>query len=175
MREFMSTQQPHVFTAGPRRRRFTTSAVAIQAIIIDQTEQVLLLSSPTRKQGWQVVSGALEASETLLDGTLREVHEELGTDIQVRPLGTVHAETFHYDQNVPYMLSTYYLLAYLGGTIQPGDDMIGSAFRWWSVDELDDEELVFHASAKPWMLRRAAELYRLWRHQPNMPLQPALQ
>jgi ADP-ribose pyrophosphatase YjhB (NUDIX family) len=170
----MSTNQPDIFTAGPRRRRFTTSAVAIQAIIINQAEQILLLSSPTRKQGWQVVSGALEASETLLDGTLREVYEELGNDIQVLPLGTVHAETFHYDQNVLYMLSTYYLLAYLGGTIQPGDDMQGSAFRWWSADELDDDKLVFHASAKPWMLRRAVELYRLWRHQPDMPLQPVL-
>jgi 8-oxo-dGTP pyrophosphatase MutT (NUDIX family) len=148
----MSTQQPHIFTAGPRRRRFITSAVAIQAII-NQAEQILLLSSPTRKQGWQGVSGALEASETLLDGTLREVYEELGNDIQVRPLGTVHAESFHYDQNVPYMLSTYYLLAYLGGTIQPGDDMQGSAFRWRSADELDDDKLVFHASAKPWMLK----------------------
>ncbi len=47
-------------------------------IIINQTEQVMLLSSPTRKQGWQLVSGALEAGETLLAGTLREVYEELG-------------------------------------------------------------------------------------------------
>jgi len=96
----MSSEQPTVTTAGPRQRRFNTSSVAVQAIIVNPDEQFLLLSSPTRQQGWQVVSGALEAGETLLAGTLREVYEELGQDIQVRPLGTVHAETFHYDEQV---------------------------------------------------------------------------
>lgn len=170
----MSSQQPIVIAAGPRQRRFATSPVAIQAIIINQTEQILLLSSPTRKQGWQVVSGALEAGETLLDGTLREVYEELGKDIQVCPLGTVHVETFHYDEKVQYMLSTYYLFAYQGGKIRPSDDMIGSEFRRWSLAELNDDKLIFHASAKLWMLKRAVELYRLWLNQPELPLQPAL-
>ena len=170
----MLNQQPFVTAAGSRQRRFATSAVAIQAIITNQAEEILLLSSPTRKQGWQVVSGALEAGETLLDGTLREVYEELGEDIRVRPLGTVHVETFHYDENVRYMLSTYYLFAYEGGKIQPGDDMIGSEYRWWSLSDLDENKLVFHASAKPWMLERAIDLYRLWLNQPELPLQPAL-
>ncbi|HET9907111.1 MAG TPA: NUDIX hydrolase [Anaerolineales bacterium] len=107
--------------------------MAIQAIIINQDQQVLLLSSPTRKQGWQVVSGALKAGETLLAGTLREVYEELGKNIQVRPLGTVHIETFHYDEQVRFMVSSYYLFAYQGGRIIPGDDMKGSKHRWWSM------------------------------------------
>ncbi len=115
----MSNQQPIVTTDGPHQRRFVTSAVAVQAIIINQSEEILLLSSPSRKQGWQLVSGALEAGETLLNGTLREVYEELGTNIQVRPLGTVHVETFHYDKRVQYMLGTYYLFAYQGGEVIP--------------------------------------------------------
>ena len=170
----MSSQQPTVITAGRSQRRFATSAVAIQAIIVNQAEQILLLSNPTRKGGWQVVSGALEAGETLLDGTLREVYEEVGKDIQIRPLGTVHVETFHYDENVQYMLGTFYLFAYQGGEIRPGDDMIGSEFRWWSLAELDDDGLILHASTKRWMLKRAVELYRLWLNQPELPLQPAL-
>ena len=80
----MLNQQPVVTTTGSCQRRFATPAVAIQAIIINHAEEILLLSSPNRKQGWQVVSGALEASETLLDGTSREVYEELGDDIRVR-------------------------------------------------------------------------------------------
>jgi 8-oxo-dGTP pyrophosphatase MutT (NUDIX family) len=120
----MSSEQPIVTTAGQNPRQFATLAVAAQALIINQDEQILLLSSPTRNQGWQVVSGALEAGETILEGTLREVYEELGRDIRVRPLGTVHLETFHYDERVRYMLSSYYLFAYEGGRILPGDDMM---------------------------------------------------
>jgi ADP-ribose pyrophosphatase YjhB (NUDIX family) len=170
----MTTSQPFVISAGPKRRQFATSAVAIQAIIVNQAEQVILLSSPTRKQGWQVVSGALEAGETLLDGTLREVYEELGPNIQVRPLGTVHAETFHYDERVQYMLSTYYLFAYQGGDILPGDDMLGSEYRWWALPELEEEGLIFHASAKLWVLKRAIALYRLWSQEGELPLQQTL-
>lgn len=170
----MPTLQPFITAAGPGQRLFATSAVAVQAIIVNCAEQVLLLSSPGRKQGWQVVSGALEAGETLLDSTLREVYEELGKDIQVRPLGTVHVDTFHYDQNVQYMIGTLYLLAYQGGKIEPGDDMLGSEYHWWSCAELDDDTLVLHVSTKRWMLKRAIELYRLWRDEPEQPLQPAL-
>ena len=170
----MSSIKTFVTAAGPNRRRFATTPVAMQAIVIDQSEQILLLHSPTRNQGWQVVSGALEAGETLLDGTLREVYEELGNDIRVRPLGTVHAETFHYDENVQYMLSTFYAFAYQGGRIQPGDDMRGSEYRWWPLAELKENKPVFHASTKLWMLERAVELYRLWRGQPDLPLQPPL-
>ncbi|MEM7125332.1 MAG: NUDIX hydrolase [Chloroflexota bacterium] len=170
----MSNQQPIVTTAGSSPRQFVASAVAVQAIIINQAEEILLLSSPSRKQGWQLVSGALEAGETLLSGTLREVYEELGMNIKVRPLGNVHAETFHYDERVQYMLGTYYLFAYQGGEIIPGDDMIGSEFRWWPLTDLEEDTQEFHVTAKPWMLKRAVELYRLWVDQPEVPLQSAL-
>ena len=170
----MQNSQPFVTAAGPRHRKFTTSAVAVQAIVIKEKEQVLLLAKPGEKQIWQIVSGALEAGETLLDGTLREVSEELGSDIKVRPLGVAHVETFHFDENVPFMLGTYYLFAYLGGNIVPGDDMAGSDFRWWSLAELEKETPKLHASSKLWMLKRAVELYQLWVEQPNVPLQPGL-
>ena len=170
----MSNLQPIVTAAAPRRRQFVTSPIALQAIIINQAEEVLLLFSPSRNQGWQVVSGGYEAGETLLAGTIREVHEELGPEIRLRPLGLVHAQTFHYDKQVQYMLGVYYLFAYQGGAIQPGDDMTGSAVRWWSLAALDEEQPVLHVSAQPWLLARAVELYRLWVNQPDRPLQPAL-
>jgi ADP-ribose pyrophosphatase YjhB (NUDIX family) len=112
-------------------RRFACSAVALQAVVVNSEEQTLLLSSPARHPdgAWQVVSGALEARETVLAGTLREAHEELGSDILFRPLGTIHVQTFHYDENVQYMIAIYYLLAYQGGEICPGDDMQGSQYR----------------------------------------------
>lgn len=170
----MPREYPIVTSAGPKQRQFATSAVAVQAIIVNPDRQILLLSSPTRKQGWQLVSGALEAGETLLAGTIREVHEELGKEIRVRPLGTVHIETFHYDEQVKFMLSSYYLFAYQGGLILPGDDMVGSAYRWWGKREIEVVEGGFHRSTKPWLLKRAIELYNLWEPERDVPLQLVL-
>ena len=70
------TQQPVILSVNGRP--FTTTPIALQAILINEQEQILLLNSPTRRQGWQTVSGALEAGETVQAGTLREVAEELG-------------------------------------------------------------------------------------------------
>jgi len=158
-------QQPLV-TNTKGTRSFACSAVAVQAVLVAPDETTLLLSSPTRNPGgaWQVVSGALEAGETVLNGTLREASEELGGDVRVRPLGTIHAQTFHYDENVQYMIAIYYLLAYEGGEIQPGDDMQGSQYRWWSLAELEDEHVkVDVPPGQKWILQRAVELYRLWK------------
>ena len=159
--------QPFI-TNTKETRRFACSAVALQAIVVSGDEKTLLLSSPTRNPdgAWQVVSGAMEAGETVLEGTLREIREELGNDVHVRPLGTVHAQTFHYDENVQYMIAIYYLLAYEGGEIQPGDDMLGSQYRWWNVDELGHENVnIVVPPGQKWILKRAVELYRLWKEQ----------
>lgn len=168
------TRQPTV-TSSQQQRHFACSPVAVQAIIVNEQEQVLLLASPHRYQEetWQIVSGALEAGETILEGVLRETREEVGEAIEVQPLGVVHVHTFHYDQAVQYMIGIYYLLAYKGGRIEPGDDMHGSLYRWWSLDELAGERVKLHASTHLWMLPRAVELYRLWQSQ-EVPLQPHL-
>jgi 8-oxo-dGTP pyrophosphatase MutT (NUDIX family) len=57
---------------------------------------------------------------------IRETREEAGEQVRVRPLGTVHISTFHYGEDVRYMLSVGYLMVYEGGGIQPGDDMAES-------------------------------------------------
>lgn len=167
----MSDSQPTVHSAT--NRQFAASPVAVQAIIVDKRERILLLHHPRRGQGWQVVSGALEAGETLLAGVEREIREEIGVDNIVRPLGVVHAETFHYDERVKFMNGIYYLFGYENGSIVPGDDMEGSEFRWWRLEELLHSRLKFHASAKPWMLERAVELFRVWNGR-TAPLQPDL-
>jgi len=150
----MTNSQPFISNIKGTRR-FACSAVALQAVVVNSEEKILLLSSPTRNPegAWQVVSGALEAGETILDGTLREAREELG-DIQVRPLGTIHAQTFHYDDHVQFMIAIYYLLAYEGGEVQPGDDMQDSLYRWWSLAELEDEKIrIVVPPGQIWLLR----------------------
>ena len=169
------SEQPVIFGEPPRKRPFATSAVALQALILNEQSEILLLSSPTRnaENEWQVVSGGLEAGETLLDGTLREVAEEVGEDVKVRPLGIIHAQTFHYDKNVQFMVGIYSLLAYEGGRIVPGDDMVDSDYKWWSLPELETADITFAPSTHLWMVRRAIEVFPLWREQ-TVPLQSPL-
>jgi len=145
------------------RRTFACFPVAVLAIIIAPDERVLLLNPPAQPGEWEVVSGALEADETIIDGLLREVREELGSEIDVQPLATVHASTFRYDENVTHMISLAFVLAYRGGEIQPGDDMRGSAFRWWTEAELMAPELKLTVPQNgKWMLLRAIDLFRNW-------------
>lgn len=171
--------QPTIYSE--RKRPFTTSPVAVQAVIVNEAGQLLLLSSPHRNKPnqWQFVSGALDAKETVLEAALREAREEAGSYVRLRPLGVIHAQTFHYDQNVRYFIGIYYLMAYEGGKIVPGDDMRDSAYRWWSVDALEHgwktADLTFHPSTDvPWLFSRAVELYHLWKDQDTVKLQPDL-
>jgi 8-oxo-dGTP diphosphatase len=170
----MPSQQPYVTTVDGKRR-FACSPVAVLVFIVNEREEVLLLAHPKREGGWEVVNGALEAGETVLEAALRETREEVGTDIWIHPLGTVHVSTFHYDEEVQYMLSVGYLMGYEGGEVEPGDDMEGSEYRWWSLEELADEAVrIIIPPGGKWLIRRAVDLYRLWRgevvHQPGFDL-----
>jgi ADP-ribose pyrophosphatase YjhB (NUDIX family) len=159
----MPNQQPTV--TDTRGRQFACSVVAVLGIIVDEDRRLLLLAHPARRGTWEVINGALEAEETVLEGVLREVREEAGPDVRVRPLGTVHASTFRYDDTVQYLISLCYLLAYEGGEIQPGDDMRGSQYRWWSLEELANEGVQVVVPRQKWVLERAVELYHLWKGQ----------
>ena len=156
-------QQPEIVTS--KGRRFACSPGAVLGIVVNEQERILLLSSPIASGGWEVINGALEAGETVLEGALREVAEEAGAQVQVRPLGVVHAITFHYDDVAQFMISINYLFEYLGGPVEPGDDMAGSAFRWWSLEELREERplLLVPGNEQLWILERAVELFKLWR------------
>jgi ADP-ribose pyrophosphatase YjhB (NUDIX family) len=146
-------------------RRLACSPAGVCGIVVDAQERVLLLRHPDSNGAWEVVNGALEAGETLLAGALREVGEEAGAQLQVRPLGLVHAYTFRYDEVAAFMISLFFLFEHLGGSVEPGDDMAGSEYRWWSVDELRAERplLVVPGNDQLWLLERAVELFRLWR------------
>ena len=168
----MTNQQP-VISDMYGSRRFACSAAGILVFIVDEKERILLLSHPQRKGRWEVINGALEAEETILEGAIRETREEIGKDVRVHPLGTVHAYTFRYDANVQYMISLCYLMAYEGGQVLPGDDMKGSQVQWWSLEELADERIkILVPEDQKWIINRAIELYRLWKDQ-EVDLQPA--
>lgn len=158
-----------------RGRRFACAPAALLVFLINEHEEFLLLRHPNRA-GWEVVNGALEANETLADGALREVREEAGAEVQVRLLGPVHIQNFHYDQRVRYMLSLSFVAAYEGGDVVPGDDMTGSEAGWFDLATLEDETFPVLVPPIPelrWLFRRALILYRLWRDE-NVVLQGPL-
>lgn len=156
-----------------RGRTFPCYPAALLALIIDADERLLMLSNPKSNREWECVNGGMDERETILDGTLREIREEVGSAIQVRPLGLVHAYMFPYDEHVSHVFSMVYLYEYLGGEVIPGDDMVGSEVRWFSIEELESGDYPTIApSGIPWIFRRAVELYRLLKDQPDVTLQP---
>jgi 8-oxo-dGTP pyrophosphatase MutT (NUDIX family) len=163
----MAPSQPELLSADGRR--FAGFAAAVLVFIIDPlTRRFLLLSSPAkrRRPGWEIVNGAVEAGETLLAAARREVAEEAGPSVRSEVLGTVHAWTWRYDEEVQHLISTAFVATYLGGDVDPGDDMAGSAVRWATLEEVRDLEragslIPDHA----WVFERALECFDLWSSQ----------
>ena len=156
-------------------RRFPGFAAAVLVFIIDPaTRRFLLLSSPAKRGrgGWETVNGGMEDGETVLDSVFREVGEEAGPDVRIRPLGTVHAWTWRYDDAVTHMLSIGIVATYLGGAVVPGDDMAGSEVRWASLEDL--EALVADGGvlipSEVWLFERALQCFDLWAAAPALDL-----
>lgn len=164
-------QQPIV--TDTRGRQFASSVAGVLALIVDSDERFLLLSHPQRPGRWEVVNGALDAGETLLAAVLREVGEEAGEAVRVRPLGVVHAYTFRYDDAVQHLISIAFLLAYEGGEVTGGDDMRGSEIGWFSIEQIERGDVnIIVPQGQSWVFRRARDLYRLLKDQPSVELQP---
>jgi len=99
----MNTNLPSISSKNGTRK-FTCFAAGVLGFIINEKEEILLLSHRNEPDQWQVINGALESDETILEGVLREIQEEAGSDLKVKPLGTIHTYSHHYDQNVRYMI-----------------------------------------------------------------------
>ena len=156
-------------------RSFATFAAAVVVPIVNRREELLLLESQRRPGLWEPVNGAVDEGETLLEAALREVREEAGRDLRVRPLGVVHASTFAYDARVRRMISVVYLMAHEGGTPVAGDDMRGSRVRWATLSIIESDGLHLLAPLdQPWLRRRTVDLFRLWEPEPGHPLQGIL-
>jgi ADP-ribose pyrophosphatase YjhB (NUDIX family) len=166
-------RQPTVVAANGRS--FATFPAAVVVPIFNRREELLLLESPLRPGVWEPVNGAVEDGETLLEAARREVSEEAGPDVQVRPLGVVHASTFAYDVGVQRMISVVYLMAYEGGDVIPGDDMRGSDVRWVTAEAIESEGLrLLRPMDQAWLRRRALDMFRLWHPEPPVALQGPL-
>ena len=160
MNKFLSEQPQIVSENG--QRTFACSPAAVVALLVNDQEQ-LLCGYHNKRQRWEAVSGVMEARESVVDAALREMREEMGATIRARPLGVVHASTFRYDDNAQFMISIVYLLAYEGGEIVPGDDMSDGDYQWLPLAGLNAQRASVAIPREPWLLRRALDLYRLWK------------
>ncbi len=158
-----SPNQPTIASASGHRV-FATFPVAVLTIVLNDREQVLLLSHPERPGKWEVVNGGLEAGETVWDGAMRECTEELGGEVRLRPIATLHALTVAYDEAISHMISLIFVAAYDGGDICPGDDMLGSRYQWADISAiLAGQVNVIVPCGQPWLFARAQDVYKLWR------------
>ena len=144
------------------KRTFSCFPGAVMVFHINDSEEFLMLTSGN--DVWEVVSGALEDNESILEGAVRESLEELGSGIRVFPLGVVHALSFGYDETIRNMISILYVMRFDGGPIVPGDDMLGAEYRWWNLDQVSEN---INKISKPdkqlWLFQRALDLFRLYR------------
>jgi GrpB-like predicted nucleotidyltransferase (UPF0157 family)/8-oxo-dGTP pyrophosphatase MutT (NUDIX family) len=170
----MAPDRPHPIVASSGRT-FATFPAAVVVPIVNTREELLLLESQRRPGLWEPVNGAVEEGETLLEAALREVREEAGADLRVRPLGVVHASTFVYDARVRCMISVVYLMAHAGGAPEPGDDMRGSRVNWAALSAIESNGLrLLPPLDQAWLRRRRLDLFRLWEPEPAVVLQRPL-
>lgn len=159
----MPNNQP-IIIAEDGKRPFATSPMAMVVWVVNEDEKILFLSHPKREGYREVVSGALEAEESVWAGAMRELGEEIGEDVKVKPLGIIHANTFRYDDNSQFMLSLNFLMKYEGGEVIPGDDMTGAGVHWMDLEELAIfEGKLYPPSHRKWIRERVIKLFRLWK------------
>jgi len=164
----------HPTVTGKKGRKFETHAAAVVAFIINKEERFLMLSSPKHPNQWEPVDGAYDGGETILEGMLREIREEAGEQVQVRPISAVHTFNFHYDETIPHMISIVFLFEYLGGEVIPGDDMAGSEVKWMSVEDINSGDYqIIVPSEQNWVYERAVKFYRLLKDETAINLQPS--
>lgn len=154
--------QPRVVTADGRRD-FACFPAAILAFVVNDRDEILMLSHPERKGGWEVVNGAIEEGESPVEALLREVAEEAGPEVDIQPVATVHAFLYRYDAAVPAMLSIAYAAHYRGGRVSPGSDMSMSEHRWIGIDQIESSQVTLLAPTQPWLFRRAIAVCHLFR------------
>jgi ADP-ribose pyrophosphatase YjhB (NUDIX family) len=164
----------HTITANSGRQ-FAVFPIGLIALIIDPQERLLMLKHPTHGT-YEPVNGGYDGGETLLEGFLREIREEAGAEVQVRPITAVHTYNFRYDDSLPYMISIVFLFEYVSGDVIPGDDMVGAEIKWMTVAEINGGQYRIPVPTQvTWVYERAAQLYRLLKDEPAVQFQPPLE
>jgi ADP-ribose pyrophosphatase YjhB (NUDIX family) len=114
---------------GPLGFAHNAIIVAVGAVILDASEQVLLVKHvPERKSFWQgkwiCPGGRLQVGEGIEAGIRREVWEETHLSIRLRRPLVPFERIIHGEDGVRlHVIYIDYLAETIGGTLQPGDDV----------------------------------------------------
>ena len=150
--EIMAKTPQLVSDAG---RPFPCFPAAVVVIVVNEAAEVLLFSSKPGE--YEAIAGGVEVDESLLEAALRELHEEAGADLQVEPVGVVHAYMFPFDQHIRQMISICFVFRYLGGSVVAADDMTGASHAWFSAEDFRGLHLRVPEQGH-WILERAVAL-----------------
>jgi class 3 adenylate cyclase/ADP-ribose pyrophosphatase YjhB (NUDIX family) len=155
-------RQPTMVT-DDGQREFACFPAAILGFVVNDDDEILLLSHPARKGGWEVINGAMREGESPVVALLREVSEEAGSGLTIRPVGLVHTFLYRFDSAIPAMLSIAYVATYVDGDVVPGSDMAMSEFRWASLHEIESAQLSLAVPSQSWLFRRALTVHALFK------------
>lgn len=76
----------------------------------------LLVKKPRKHHSWQYPQGGLDFNETPLEGALRELTEECGNDIKVKPITSTPVS--HYQYQFPDQFIAKHKSKYIGAKVK---------------------------------------------------------
>ncbi|PIS05124.1 MAG: hypothetical protein COT81_02775 [Candidatus Buchananbacteria bacterium CG10_big_fil_rev_8_21_14_0_10_42_9] len=103
-------------------------------VILDDSK--ILLDKHSGDGLWKFPGGKLIDDNSPRDNAIREVHEELGIDIEIQSEPYVVAFTRDYEGVTEYIILIHYLADY-SGQIQPAPEI--EEWGWHDVDNLPDD------------------------------------
>ena len=89
---------------------------------------------------YSFICGKMETTDaSIVQGIRREIHEEVGSDVQISVYPEVSFNVFFMKQDGHAMILPHYYAVYRGGDIHLNHDEY-SQYKWVKLSELDDFE-----------------------------------
>lgn len=153
---------------GPAAGDAVHERTAARMFVVDDDDRLLLMHERrdigSEETIWITPGGGIEESESLLEGAVREVHEETGLMIALAPeAGPVYVEKSLFTiAGVWYDQTNHYFFARVpsGVVIEPAghteiERLVVLGHHWWDLDELDASEVLREPAAIVEIVRTA--------------------
>ncbi|KKS97574.1 MAG: mutT/nudix family protein [Candidatus Gottesmanbacteria bacterium GW2011_GWA2_43_14] len=117
-------------------------APAVAAVIENKKREILLVGRKfePQKNFWDLPGGFVDNDENLEEGMVREIREELGTDITgIKYIGSVPDDYLY--KGYRYKVVTAFYAGELAGKIKVADDV--SSFAWFVAGSLPFPRIAF--------------------------------